>query len=85
MDRLIYGYEEGNPANEINETQRTELEQALQDAWKEKVKRYDLEVRIEVALKEIGNLLLMQQVASDDYRNQFLLGKLEFLQKTLKP
>jgi hypothetical protein len=84
MDKAAYGYQEGSPVNENNFRQLTKLEQAQQEAWQEKMKRYDLELKIDVALKEIGNLLLMQQVASEDYRNQYLLGRLEYLQKTLK-
>jgi hypothetical protein len=84
IDKSAWSYEEGNPSNESEETQRTELEEALQDAWKEKLKRHDLELKIDVALKDIGKLILWQEVAGDEHRNQYLLGRLEFLKNTLK-
>jgi len=81
LDKSQWGYEEGNPSNVSEEEQQpTELEEALQDAWKQKTAKWRAERKIENATDKL-NLLLDFANATD---NSYLQNKINEIINELK-
>jgi hypothetical protein len=74
-----------NPANKKpheDDAERSELEIAQQDAWKEKVKRWDLEKKVSTASAKLKFLQDYFEQNTND--NTFALGKITEIIDTLK-
>lgn len=59
METNGWGHLEGCPANESEQEQPTELEEALQEAWKQKTAKWRVEERLEAKNKAVQSLIDM--------------------------